>query len=126
MVYVFNRHDEDQVKIKFDRFIEKTKGKIEAWSVKGSGWVLDKIMVVYVNVARYQPLRGGTYLPLPANLAKKKAIINLKRRNNQCLRWTLTSDRLKWMHMVERTCKGQANIRLTTVLATEASISQYR
>ena len=57
--------------------------------MKGSGWVLDKIMVAYVNVARYQPLRGGTYLPLPANLAKKKAIINLESRDNQCLKWAL-------------------------------------
>ena len=42
-----------------------------------------------MNVARYQPLRGGTYLPLPANLAKKKAIINVKNRDNQCLKWAL-------------------------------------
>ena len=46
-------------------------------------------MVAYVNVARYQPLRGGTYLPLPANLAKKKAIIDVKNRDNGCLKWSL-------------------------------------
>ena len=46
-------------------------------------------MTTYVNVARYQPLRGGTYLPLPANLAKKKAIINVKNRDNECLKWAL-------------------------------------
>ena len=46
-------------------------------------------MVAYVNVARYQPLGGGTYLPLPANLAKKKAIINVKNRDNECLKWAL-------------------------------------
>ena len=42
-----------------------------------------------MNIARYQLLRGGTYLPLPANLAKKKAIINVKNRDNQCLKWAL-------------------------------------
>ena len=47
------------------------------------------IETAYVNVAKYQPLRGGTYLPLPANLAKKKAIINVKNRDNQCLKWAL-------------------------------------
>ena len=66
---VFNRNDEDQIKKEFDSFIERTKGEIESWSEKGSGWVLERIMVVRVNVARYQPLCGGTYLPLPANLA---------------------------------------------------------
>ena len=34
-------------------------------------------------------LRGGTYLPLPANLGKKKAIINVKNRDNECLKWAL-------------------------------------
>ena len=84
--HVFNRNDKNQIKIEFDRFIERTKGEIEAWSERGSGWVLERIMVAYVNVARYQPLRGGTY---SANLAKKKAIINVKNRDNECLKWAL-------------------------------------
>ena len=53
--HVFNRNDENQIKIEFDRFIERTKGEIEAWSERGSGWVLERIMVAYMNVARYQP-----------------------------------------------------------------------
>ena len=87
--HVFNRHDEGLIKGEFDRFVERTKGEIEAWSVERSGWVIDRIMVGYVNVARYQPLRGGAYFPLPANLAKKKAIINVQNRDNECLKWAL-------------------------------------
>ena len=71
--HVLNRHDEELIKQKFDEFIERTKGEIENWSEKGSGWEVERIMVAYVNVAHYQPLRRGTYLPLPANLAKKNA-----------------------------------------------------
>jgi len=44
----------------------------------GSGWVVEKINIAYVNVARYQPLQGGTHLPLPAKLANKHAIINVR------------------------------------------------
>jgi len=76
--HVFKRNDEDLIKQKFDEFIQKAKGEIEHWSKKGSGWVVERIQIAYVNVARYQPLCGGTYLPLPAKLAKKKAIINVK------------------------------------------------
>jgi len=79
--YIFNRYDKEEIKEKFDEFIENTKGKIENWSEMGSGWVVERITIAYVNVARYQPLRGGTYLPLPANLAKKKAIINVRQRS---------------------------------------------
>ena len=76
-------------KIFFDEFIENTEGEIEAWSQMGSGWEIVRITIAYVNVARYQPLRGGTYLPLPAKLASKKAIINVRNRDNECLKWAL-------------------------------------
>ena len=55
---IFNRHDEDQVKIEFHRFVERTKGEIQAWPKKGSGWALERIMAVYVNVRKYQPAHG--------------------------------------------------------------------
>ena len=88
--YVFFKYDGvDKVEQKFDEFIEKTKGEIEHWCEKGSGWEIEKIMIAYVNVARYKPLRGGGYLPLPPKLAKKKAIINVKNRDNECLKWSL-------------------------------------
>ena len=57
----------------------------------GSGWEVEKINIAYVNVARYQPLRGGTYLPLPPKLANKKVIINVQNRDNECLKWALTA-----------------------------------
>ena len=70
---IFNRYDGDEeIREKFDEFIEEIEGEIESWSERGSGWVVEKIMTAYVNVARNESLRGGTYLPLPANLAKKK------------------------------------------------------
>ena len=87
--HVFNRHDEELIKQEFDRFIERTKGEIESWSEKGSGWVLERIMRAYVNVARYQPLRGGNYMDLPQKLKNKKAIINVRNRDNECLKWVL-------------------------------------
>ena len=87
--HVFNRHDKELIKQEFDRFVERMKGEIESWSVKRSGWVLQRIMLAYVNVARYQPLRGGTYLDLPQKLKNKKAIINVRNRDKECLKWAL-------------------------------------
>lgn len=51
--------------------------------------LLKEFLNAYINVARFQPLRGGTYLPLPPNLAKKRAIINVKNNDNQCLKCSL-------------------------------------
>ena len=87
--HVFNRDDKELIEQKYQEFMGRIKGEIENWSLEGSGWEVERIETAYVNVAKYQPLRGGTYLPLPANLAKKKAIINVKKRDNQCLKWAL-------------------------------------
>ena len=36
---------------------------------------------------RYNPLRGETLIPLPKELADKKAIINMKNKDNKCFLW---------------------------------------
>ena len=87
--YVFNRHDKELIKEEFGRFVERANGEIEGWSAKGSGWGVERIMLAYVNVARYQPLHGGTHLDLPQKLKSKKAIINVQNRDSECLKWVL-------------------------------------
>ena len=89
--HVFTRYDKEQIEQKYEEFMGRIKGEIENWSLQGSGWEVESIEIAYVNVAKYQPLRGGTYLPLPAKLANKKAIINVKNKDNECLKWALRS-----------------------------------
>ena len=38
----------------------------------------------------YVPLDGSSYIPLPKFLAAKKAIINLKNEDDECLKWATT------------------------------------
>ena len=66
--HLYQSGNADTIKAEFDRFVERTSNEIEAWSERGSGWILEKIREAYVSIARYQPLRGGTYLPIPAEL----------------------------------------------------------
>ena len=85
---IFLRGDsEAKIKEKFEDLIEMVKGQKDNWSEAGSGWVAGGIDLAYINVVRYRPLRGGTYLPLPAGLVKKKAIINVRNKDNKCLKW---------------------------------------
>ena len=84
-----NQHIADVLNHLINEFIDHVKGEIEGWSEKGSGWVVDEILEAFINVARYEPLRGGTYMELPPLLKNKKAIINVKNKDNTCLRWAL-------------------------------------
>ena len=39
---------------------------IEKWTERGSEWVVNRVQTLRLDIARYQPLRGGPYIPLPA------------------------------------------------------------
>jgi len=84
-----NEHNMDTLNHVFNQFVDEVRGEIEAWSERGSGWVVDTILEAIINVAQYQPLKGGSYMLLPEKLKNKKAIINIQNRDNQCLRWAI-------------------------------------
>ena len=66
--------------------------KISQFQNKGSGWQFDSVVSFDINVDPFNPLRGSSYFPLPAKLAAKKAIINVKNiRDDKCFKWAVTS-----------------------------------
>jgi len=69
---IFNENNAATVSDVFRQFIDEVKGEIEAWSQRGSGWVVEGVLEVFVNVARYQSFRGGSYIPLPKSYKTKK------------------------------------------------------
>ena len=86
---IVNKHNKDIIRPMLNQFISDVKGEIEAWSERGSGWIMEKITDAYIKASRYQPMRGGSYMPLPTKLKNKKAIINVQNRDNQCSRWAI-------------------------------------
>ena len=86
---ILNQHNIDIIKPLLNQFIDQVKGEIEAWSERGSSWIMDKIFEAYINVARYQPMRGGSFMPLPTKLKNKKTVLNIPNRDNECLRWAI-------------------------------------
>ena len=60
------------------------------WIIEGSGWIIDKIEGLYINVANYEPLLGGSYILLQKALNNSmKGLINLKKKDDECFKWCL-------------------------------------
>ena len=78
---------------------------LEKWTQRGSGWVVDRVEVLWLDIARYQPLRGGSYIPLPAAVRLKKAAVNVKNKDDHCLRWALRSTLFPASDHVDRPSK---------------------
>ena len=66
-------------------------------------WVgIDQVESLWLDIARYQPLRGGSYIPLPREVQIKKVVINVKNKDDHCLRWALRSALNPATHHVDR------------------------
>ena len=77
--------DEDELyNTMTERIIEKMATLQQA---TGSGWRLHSIIKLELHTASYNPLRGETWIALPKELANKKAIINMKNKDNKCFLW---------------------------------------
>ncbi|XP_033112614.1 uncharacterized protein LOC117113400 [Anneissia japonica] len=70
-----------------DRIVEM----IERWGENGSGWIINHLEHLDIEIVRYNPLRGGTYVPLPNVLKNKKAIVNVKAKDDMCIKYAITS-----------------------------------
>ena len=65
--------------------------KISEFEKKDSGWSLKKIRNIDLNVNKFNPLRGSSYIDLPIDIKHKKAIINVKNNDVQCFKWAVLS-----------------------------------
>ena len=61
--------------------------KIEEYIERGTGWVVDQLNFIDLYINRYRPLRGNSYFPTPKQLAAKKAILNIKNKDQKCFLW---------------------------------------
>ena len=68
--------------------IEYILNKIGSWISEGSGWNIKSVDSHYINIVKYQPLKGSSYIELPAELRNSaKGLINLQNKDNECFRW---------------------------------------
>ena len=77
MTNVYNLSDLDKI---VNEMIAHMKGQIENPALLNSRFVFDEVLFTSVNFHQLNPTRGSSYLPLPNWLARKKAIINPKKK----------------------------------------------
>ena len=61
---------------------------IDTWISGSSGWRVHSILNHFINLTKYKPLNGSSYIELPLELRNpKKGLINIKNKDNECFRW---------------------------------------
>ena len=61
---------------------------ISQWISEGSGWIIQSVDSHYLNIVKYKPMKGSSYIQLPYELRNSaKGLINMKNEDNECFRW---------------------------------------
>ena len=72
-----------------DKAEPKLTESLERYTNKGSGWVVENIGDLYLDVANFKPFEGGTFIELPKKLKDKQFAVNIKNKDNMCLLWAI-------------------------------------
>ena len=90
---------------RLNELLEEQLEALANYTERGSGWVVKGISVAYLSISRFEPLRGGSYMPLPKFIQSKKAVVNIKNKDDRCLRWVMKAARFPVRQNAERPSK---------------------
>ena len=71
---------------------------IEEFNTNGSGWTFKEVEKLEIHTTEYNPNKGSSYIDLPKWIKDKKAIINIKNKDDKCFLWCI----LRYLHPKER------------------------
>ena len=74
----------------YESAVDKMLESMANFQRLGSNWLFASIVHLAIYTVKYEPIRGSSYIMLPAKLADKKAIVNLKNEDNECFKWAVT------------------------------------
>ena len=106
----------DGINRKLNEGFAKMSKSMEEFLRNGSGWQFWKCEQVVLKMVEYEPMAAAKFIPLPAVLKNKKAILNIKNGDDKCFVYCV----LAVLHPVEKNAQrvqkytdyvGQLNLR---------------
>ena len=86
-----------EVKVFLKEMMMEILGNLTIYQKKGSGWYFKEIIRLEIHIEQYKPMKGGSYIPLPEFIRKKKSIINIQNKDNNCFLWSI----LRYLHPIQ-------------------------
>ena len=80
-----------------ERCFESIYAKIDQFTKDGSEWYLKEIVQLEIHTTEHNPTKGSSYINLPKWIKDKKAIINIKNKDEKCFLWCI----LRYLHPKE-------------------------
>lgn len=68
--------------------MQEIKDEIAEFVNLGSMWIFDKNIECSMNIVKYEPIKGKSYIPLPTWIVKKGCVINVKNEDDRCFEYS--------------------------------------
>lgn len=66
--------------------------QLQSYNEEGSNRRFQRVTSLEIHLNRYKTLGGLSYIKLPSKIAKEKAILNIKNKDEECFRSGMFSD----------------------------------
>ena len=74
----------------FDHVYQEEVNKIwklfDKWIKNGFGWMVNSIETFELDICRYKPTKGSSYIELPGWIKKKRAVVNVQNEDDECFK----------------------------------------
>ena len=94
----FNNIKSTDINKILDLCIDTINGLIEAYQQKGSAWYFKEVVQLEIHTVEFNPAKGSSYIKLPDWISNKKAIVNIKNKDEKCFLWCI----LRYLYPRER------------------------
>ena len=81
-------YDSSDVHDALNSTYENLVSAIEDFQQRGSGWSLEKLIALDLHLLEFDPHRATSYIPLPTCIQNRKAVINIKNKDEKCFLWS--------------------------------------
>jgi len=83
--------NEDEIPSLIPESVEKIHSNIDRYINMGSGWRINSVNRLALDIVKYTPLSGRSYMPLPKLLENRKGLVNIQNNDNECFKWCVTA-----------------------------------
>jgi len=78
--------------------------------VRGSNWVFKSIVRMEINIDKYQPLKGSSWINLPKKIKTTKGVINPKNKDVECFKGAVLASLFPADDNAERISKYRGHV----------------
>ena len=92
-----NLRADESIKLVEESF-RSIETKIQNFTQNGSAWQFKEVEQLEIHTTEHNPTKGSSYIDLPKWIKDKKAIINIKNKDDKCFLWCI----LRYLHPKEK------------------------